>query len=190
MPSKAKFTREEIVSAAMRIVERDGFEVLTARTLGTELGSSTRPIFTVFDSMEDVITEVYKQAKSVYGSYIKKGLEERLAFKGVGLAYIRFATERPRLFRLLFMKERLEKPNIKNVLRGIEEHYDRIMASIVDEYGLSVEAAEELYFDLWVFSHGVAVMTVTNVCKFDSAQINHMLTRVFTALFGKFKSEK
>ena len=84
----------------------------------------------------------------------------------------------------------MEKPNIKNVLRGIEEHYDRIMASIVDEYGLSVEAAEELYFDLWVFSHGVAVMTVTNVCKFDSAQINHMLTRVFTALFGKFKSEK
>ena len=48
MPPKAKFTREEIVEAAFSIVKADGFEALTSRALGTRLGSSARPIFTVF----------------------------------------------------------------------------------------------------------------------------------------------
>lgn len=189
MPPKAKFTKEEIVAAALRVVESEGIEALTARTLASELGSSPRPIFTVFDGMDDVVEEVNKRANVIYGDYVKNGLEERLAFRGVGLAYIRFARERPRLFRLLFMQERKERPNVENVLRGIEEHYEQIMASIVDEYHINTAAAEELYLNLWIFSHGIAVMTVTEVCKFDEEQISHMLTQVFKALLIKIKTE-
>ena len=47
MPPKAKFTKEEITEAALNIVQTNGFEALTARELGTRLGSSARPIFTV-----------------------------------------------------------------------------------------------------------------------------------------------
>lgn len=189
MPPKAKFTKEEIVAAALRVVESEGIEALTARTLASELGSSPRPIFTVFDGMDDVVEEVNKRANVIYGDYVKNGLEERLAFRGVGLAYIRFARERPRLFRLLFMQERKERPNVESVLRGIEEHYEQIMASIVDEYHINTEKAEELYLNLWIFLHGIAVMTVTEVCKFDEEQISHMLTQVFKALLIKIKTE-
>ena len=51
MPSKAKFTKEEIVKAALNIVRTDGFEALTSRALGIQLGSSARPIFTVFKNI-------------------------------------------------------------------------------------------------------------------------------------------
>ena len=51
MPPKSKFTEEEIISAALAIVERDGIDGLTARELGKSLGSSARPIFTVYDSI-------------------------------------------------------------------------------------------------------------------------------------------
>ena len=43
MPPKAKFTKNEIINAGLEIVRRDGFEALTARALGAELGSSARP---------------------------------------------------------------------------------------------------------------------------------------------------
>ena len=66
MPPKAKFTKEEIISAAFDIVKRDGMDVLTARSLAEELGSSPRPIFTVFDTMEEVQTEVLAAARSLY----------------------------------------------------------------------------------------------------------------------------
>ena len=54
MPPKAKFTKNEIINAGLEIVRRDGFEALTARALGAELGSSARPIFTVLESKEEV----------------------------------------------------------------------------------------------------------------------------------------
>lgn len=58
MPPKPRFTREEIVAAALDIVSRQGIEALTARELGEVLGSSARPIFTVFRSMEELQQEV------------------------------------------------------------------------------------------------------------------------------------
>lgn len=46
MPPKQKFTKEEVVNAALEITRRDGINALTARRLGAELDSSSRPIFT------------------------------------------------------------------------------------------------------------------------------------------------
>ena len=61
MPPKARFSKEEIVNVALDIVRNDGFHALTARALGAKLNSSARPIFTVFQSMEEV-QEAVKQA--------------------------------------------------------------------------------------------------------------------------------
>ena len=44
MPPKPKFTKDEIVDAALDIVSRDGVEAMTAREVGERLGSSARPI--------------------------------------------------------------------------------------------------------------------------------------------------
>ncbi len=71
MPPKAKFKKEEIIAAALSIVREQGFDALTARALGTKLDSSARPIFTVFQSMEEVQTEVIATAREQYNSHIK-----------------------------------------------------------------------------------------------------------------------
>ena len=81
MPPKAKFTREQIIQAGLDIIREHGMESLSARALGTKLGSSARPVFTVFQSMEEVQEEVTKSAKSLYAEYVRTGLEQELAFK-------------------------------------------------------------------------------------------------------------
>ena len=58
MPPRPKFTKEEIVAAALELVSERGLEYLPTRNLGEKLGSSARPIFTVFISMDDVQREV------------------------------------------------------------------------------------------------------------------------------------
>ena len=50
MPPKAKFTKTEITEAAIGIVRKNGPGALTSRALGIDLGSSARPIFTVFQN--------------------------------------------------------------------------------------------------------------------------------------------
>lgn len=183
MPPKAKFTREQIVSAALRIVERDGVASLTARTLGSELGSSARPVFTVFESMDEVQAAVRRAAHDEYAMYVENGLRESIAFRGVGRAYIKFAAEHTELFKLLFMSERCEAPNIQSVIDVIDGCADKIRKSIVDGYGVCVELAERLYIHLWIYTHGIATLIATGVCKFTEREISDMMTDVFKGVF-------
>ncbi len=185
MPPKAKFTREQIVKAALDIVERDGADALTARALGQALKSSARPIFTVFDSMDDVRAAAVAAAKSVYAEYVARGLAETPAFKGVGTEYIRFAAEKPKLFRLLFMSERDGATDVNTVLGAIDDSAPAILQSVIDGYSLDRDAAERLYLHLWLYAHGIAVLIATGVCEFTAGDISDMLTSVFVGMLAR-----
>ncbi len=187
MPPKAKFTREEIVSAAFEMVRADGIECLTARALGEKLGSSARPIFTVFGGMEEIRREVIAAATALYDGYVAKGLEEKLAFKGVGTAYIRFAAEEPKLFNLLFMKEKDAVTDKDSVLSVLDGNTEKIISSITDGYGLERDAARAVYFHSFVYCHGVATLISTGVCEFSESQISEMLTASFISFLKKIK---
>ncbi len=190
MPPKAKFTREEIISAAFEMVKSDGFEVLTARSLGAKLGSSARPIFTVFKSMEEVQAEVIKKAKRLYESYEDKDMSGTNAFKGSGTGYIRFASDEPKLFQLLFMKEKSEVPSPEMVLEQIDDYSEKILETVEKQYGLSREAAARVYLHLWLYSHGIAVAIATKVCTFTEEQIDMMLLEVGAGIIRKIKTEE
>ena len=83
MAPKNKFTKKEMVDAALRVVREKGIDGLTAKTMADELGTSTQPIFTCFGSMDGVRTEVYKDAINIYDRYADAGLRERITFFGV-----------------------------------------------------------------------------------------------------------
>ena len=189
MPPKAKFTGEEIIKAALEIVRADGFAALTARTLGAKLGSSARPIFTVFPSMDEVSREVVAAARALYAECVDRGLGQTglPAFKGVGVEYIRFALAEPKLFQVLFMSEQPQKPAVGDVLPVIEEHYQQIAASIQDDYGFNQKEAEWLYRHLWIYTHGIAVLCATNMCTFTQEEISTMMTEVFVAMLKELR---
>ncbi len=189
MPPKAKFTREEIINAALEIVRAEGFAALTARTLGAKLGSSARPIFTVFPSMDEVCREVVAAARALYAEYVDRGLRQTgmPAFKGVGVEYIRFALAEPKLFQVLFMSEQPKKPAIGDILPVIEEHYQQVLDSIQESYGLNREKAEWMYRHLWIYTHGIAVLCVTNMCTFTQEDIGRMMTEVFKAMIKELR---
>lgn len=191
MPPKAKFTREEIIKAAFDITRSEGLEAVTARALGTKLGSSARPIFSVFESMRDVQKEVVASTKKLYGEYVSRGLNQKEipAFKGVGVQYIRFAITEPKLFQVLFMSEQKENPSVTNVLPVVDENYSLILSSVKDSYHFNNEQAEKLYRHLWIYSHGIAVLCATNMCRFTVEEIGKMLTEVCVAIIKEIKGE-
>lgn len=190
MPPKAKFSKEEIIAAALQIVRESGIEAVTARELGARLGSSARPIFTVFDNMEEVLAGVEDMARELYKQYVEEGLKQTPAFRGVGLAYIQFAIQEPKLFQLLFMSEKSGANDVEHVLALIDRNYEAILKSVQDSYGLVREKADRLYRHLWIYSHGIAALCATKVCHFTPQDIGEMLTEVFTGLFMKIKREE
>lgn len=187
MPPKAKFTKEEIVDAAFHIVKADGFEALTSRALGTRLGSSARPIFTVFQSMDEVQQAVIEAAKALYKGYVDQGLMWEHPFKGVGTQYILFSIQEPKLFQLLFMTEQPQIPDFSGVLPLIEESYEEILLSIQNDYGISRHLAEKLYHHLWIYTHGIATLCATKMCRFTGEEISSMITEVCTSILKNIK---
>lgn len=182
MPPKAKFTRKEIIDAGLAILRQNGISAVTAREIGRYLGSSSRPIFTVFENMGEVISAIEEQAREIYSEYVQQGLRQSLAFKGVGQAYISFAINEPQLFRLLFMKKLPDGMELGKILPEIEENYSSIVKSITDQYPITDEEAIILYRHLWIYSHGIATLCTTSMCRFTKQEISDMLTAVFKAL--------
>ncbi len=189
MPPKAKFTREQIVDAALEIVRADGLENLTARALGQKLGSSVCPIFTVFQSMEEVQAHVLEAVRHIYKGYVERGLAETPAFKGVGTQYIVFAIKEPKLFQILFMSEQPQNTGLNNVLPLIEESYKEILASITADYGLMGANAERLYKHLWIYTHGIATLCATKMCRFTAEEIGALMTDVFLSIINRINGE-
>lgn len=190
MPPKQKFDKQEIVYAAVKIFRKKGLSKITARSLAEELGSSSRPIFTVFSSMDEVQESVIVYAKNLYNEYIVQALEQELAFKAVGGAYIRFASQEPKMFQLLFMSEQNLDSNFVSILSSIDENSQKILSSIKKPYQLTEEKAHHLYMILWVFTHGIATLYATGVHSFDKEEIDRMLTDVFLGSLHQIKSQK
>lgn len=190
MPPSAKFTREEIIEAALNIVREEGFEALTSRALGARLGSSARPIFTVFQSMDEVCQAVVEAARALYKEYVDGGLTHEHPFKGVGMQYILFSVNEPKLFQLLFMTEQAQVPDLSGVLPLIEESYEQILLSIQSDYGFDENSAKKLYRHLWIYSHGIATLCATKMCRFTGEEISSMITEVCKGILKNIRECK
>ena len=190
MPPKAKFTKAEIIEAALNIVRTDGYEALTSRALGTYLASSARPIFTVFKNMEEVQQVMIEAAKNLYKEYVNKGLTAEHPFKGVGTQYILFSVNEPKLFQILFMAEQKQIPDLSGVLPLIDESYGDILLSIQKDYEISELSAKKLYQHLWIYTHGIASLCATKMCRFTDEEISTMITEVCVSILKKIMEEE
>lgn len=190
MPPKPKFTKAEVIEAALNIVRADGHEALTSRALGTYLNSSARPIFTVFNNMEEVQQAVIEAAKKLYKEYVNEGLKAEHPFKGVGTQYIIFSINESKLFQLLFMTEQKQIPDLSGVLPMIEESYEQILLSIREDYRISSSSAKKLYHHLWIYTHGIASLCATKMCHFTAEEISTMITEVCSGILKKIKEEE
>ena len=111
MPPKVKFSREEIIAAALDIVREGGMTALTARSLAARLGSSAKPVFGLFENMQEVQNEVMLAANAEYQKFLYTEMMRGIykPYKASGMAYIAFARKEKELFKLLFMRDRSDE---------------------------------------------------------------------------------
>ena len=181
MPPKVKFTKERIASVAFDMVRKHGSEFLSARSLAAELGASTAPIFTAFQSIEEVQQAVISKAKELYNSYINKAFSAELPFKETSMQYIRFAADEPELFKLLFMRA-AENERISHFFPAGDDNAETILDTVKSSYDIEAEKAKRLFNHLSVYVHGIAVLFAQRQCVFTMDDVSLMLTEVFKAL--------
>jgi len=173
MPPKPKFTKEELVQAALELIREGGLELVVARNLGKKLNTAPSTIFTHFDSVEEIRQAALDTARELYNGYVEEGLAMVPPMKGFGIQYIRFAMEEPNLYSVLFMNKRDDFKYVDFIVH--EGHYERIIAAAEKDFMLNRGQAESLYHNMWAYAHGIAVMSATGVCNFSLEEISQML---------------
>lgn len=173
MPPRVKFSREEIVQAALDVAREKGADAMTTRDIAARLGVSTQPIFTYFRSMAEVRAAVHAAAETFYQKYAAEGLAEEIPFLGYGMRHIRFAREEPELYRLLFLTHDAGEKGAMDAMRHSLEYVKEPLERI---YRISEAEAERYFRDLWIVVYGIAALIVTGDCPYSDAEIGAILT--------------
>ena len=190
MPPKAKFTKEQITKAALGVVSEKGAQALTAKELGAALGTSTTPIFTVFNSMQEVQDAVMLAAMERFEEYAHKAAHLGPVFKQIGMQMILFAKEEPKLYQLIFMSSISEAQTFDDIYAHLGSVADECLDVLQKDYDLSKENAKTLFEHVWIHTFGIGALCATGVCDFSHEQIAEMLTQDFTAMMMLMKSGK
>ena len=188
MPPKAKFTKEQITKAALGVVSEKGAQALTAKELGAALGTSTTPIFTVFNSMKEVQEEVMLAAMERFEEYAHKAAHLGPVFKQVGIQMILFAKAEPKLYQLIFMSSISEAQTFEDIYARLGSVADECLDVLQKDYDLSKDNAKTLFEHVWIHTFGIGALGATGGCDFTQEQIAEMLTQDFTAMMMLMKS--
>lgn len=190
MPPKPKFTRNEIVEVALKIVSENGLEGLTARELGAKLGSSARPIFTVFENMEELQNEVRAYAMTRFENMKVENACDMPIFKQVGMKMVLFGINEPKLYQLLFMRENRNVMSFDDLFEMLGDTATRCIETIEKDYALNTTQAKTLFEHMWIHTFGIGTLCATGVCDFSIDKISEMLTQDFTAMMALLKETK
>lgn len=190
MPPKPKFEKEKIIEVSLDIVRESGAEGLTARNIGKRLGSSARPIFTVFANMEELKSEVFNAAMKLYNSYIEVSAGNLPMFKKAGMQMIIFSRNEPRLFRFLFMSQNKGAVCFDDVFAWLGKTAEYCIDILCNGYGFDPQTAHALFESVWIYTYGVSCLCATGMCQFTDEQISKMLSSQFMASLNYIKSGK
>lgn len=186
MPPKVKITKQEIVAATLSLLREQGEQAMNARSIAAAIGCSTQPIFSNFDSLDELQNAVFAAAYDHYHSFLIREMESGKypPYKAFGMAYIRFAKEEKQLFRVLFMCDRKGQDLLPS------SDYSQSVDMIMKANGISKEEAERWHLEMWCFVHGIGTILATSYLSLDPELIGSMLTDVYVGLRTKYVKEE
>jgi len=187
MPPKKKFELDTVIDSAFQVLQRDGFNAITARSIAQELGSSTTPIYWVLDSMDKVEEALRLKTVSLMAEYQSKKFTDNI-FINMAIGYVEFARCEPNLFRFMYLENL--KPLNPSEEGCFKESLTQLLGSeppIEAYFGkIDQKSMDMLTLQSWIFTHGLAVAVSTNMLAFDSEkEIENLLVSAGGAFYLK-----
>lgn len=183
MPRQPRFSKDDIVAAGLRIVRTSGFEAVSARALGKELGTSSSPMFTMFKDMNEVMGAIHVAVEKTFTARMKGVTDYFPAFKEFGLRLVAFAKEDPNAFQMLFLGKDARPEIAESIAR-------KCLGSVEQGYGLSSEQAEMLFRQMWPVACGIAALCVKHPEDFPEEEVSKTLSYHFSGIMSIIKSGK
>lgn len=159
MPER-KFSQADIIEAAFRVIRAQGWDKCSARAIAQELGASTMPLYSGLKSMQALEDEIAKKASDLLISYQTRPWSG-YGFLDMGVGYVMFAQEEKHLFRMMYFRAPggIDEKDMRRKYRTYV--FDALLDKLEHEeimVGLTAEQRQGVLYQMWVFSHGLAVL--------------------------------
>lgn len=187
MPRPNLFTKDNIIDASLEIMRREGPDGITARAVAEKLHTSTKPIFSLFSSMDEVKSETLERAYSIYLKAIEDAMKKGKypPYKASGMAYIAFAGKEKELFKVLFMRDRTGETTETK-----DEDIAPLINLIMKNVGLTEEEALFFHLEMWITVHGIASMIATSYLTLDEETVSMILSDSYLGLRLRYEEKK
>ena len=186
MPPKARFTRDDIIAAALALVRERGHECLNARLLAKALGCSTQPLLYQFESMEQIRQATYRAADELHTGFLMQGLDQAEdPLMALGLNYVRFAREEPRLFRFLFQTNGLGAQDLASLVDNPD--LVAMIALVGNAAGIPEDDARTMFLSLFISAHGFASLLANNAIDYDERLVSTVLVSAYNGAIAQLR---
>lgn len=177
-----------IINAAFDIIQRDGVDKVTARSISEQLNCSTQPVLYYFATIEDIKKDVYEKADEYHSNYIMN-IENDYGnpMLAIGMNYINFAIKEKNLFRFLFQSNEFSGASMLDLLNSGE--LLPLLTVLQQELDVSVEEAKEIFSTLFIFVHGYASLYANNTMIYDETEVISALEKIFYGAICVAKGE-
>ena len=177
MPATIELSKDVIVKVAVKMVNDDGWDSVNARSLAKKLGVSTKPLYRIYNNMDEIKEDIYKEISRQYDEFITSRVDNKKALITLCIAYVEFAQEYKNLFISLFLSNNLHWQSFENVLD--EKWNQSTIINLVNKHGYSFEEAKSLFMNLWLYANGLATLVATNEIKIDEKEILVRLVKAY-----------
>ena len=160
--------REMALSAAEKIVAKDGASGLSARKIAEKIGYTVGTLYLVFDNQDDLILQVNARTLTELYQHLKHASEKcrqpRTCIIAIGRAYVEFAVRYPERWKLIFEHS---LPGGLSVPEWFQVKVN-VMFDLVEQQLLPLLATQskrklsQTARTLWCGVHGICVLAVTN----------------------------
>lgn len=147
-------TGEMLIEAGTQIVLESGISALNIRSVAAKLNCSIQPIFRRFGNMDNLRAEILRSLDGVYGSFIAQFVDKENYLFTVSLAHIRLAEQQRNLFEAMFLTAEYGTRTVEQILSSSWNR--ETIECTAKQYGLSTEAAEDVYRDVRFYTFGIA----------------------------------
>ena len=180
MPASCKLSREEIVKKAVVMVNKKGWDSINARDLAKALKISTKPLYRIYQNMEEIKEDMYKEIYKQYDEFITSRVDNKKALVTLCVAYVEFAKLYKNLFISLFLSDNLKWKSIDDVLN--EKWNQGAIINLVNKQGYTFDEAKDIFMHLWLYANGLATLIATNQIDIDDKEIIVRIVKIYKTL--------
>lgn len=159
--------RRALVQAAVRTIQKHGFDALTLRAVGEEVGVSRSALYRHFADKAALLTAVASEGFRMLERALREAWENEgkgvRGFQAQGEAYVRFALENPWHYRVMFGSGFELVANDAELNANGAAAFGVLVEALVEQQAQGLVRREDPQMQAnfaWAAVHGVAMLAI------------------------------